>query len=493
MNILQSLKTFLTPSEKLSHRVLSASFWMVSIRVASRLLGIVRIIVLARLLAPADFGLMGIALLVGGLLDGFTGIGLQTALVQRKGDIRGYLNPAWTAYLIQQSFLSIILFASGDWIGSFFNSPLAGQIVRVMGLANLITGFTNIGMVYFDKELQFNKKFIYEIAVSLTDIIVTIPAAFILRSAWALVFGALASNLAGVIVSYIIQPYRPRFSFDMSKIKELFQFGRWILLNGMVLTLYKRSDSFFVGKILGAQSLGFYQLANRFSDEPILEIKTVIGSVTFPTFSKLQDNKPALSHSFLKAIELISGLAMPAAVIILFLAPDFVRVVLGEKWLQSASAMQILGFAAASRVTITACDPLFWGLGRPNIIFYMNLVRMLALLALIYPLTKMFGIAGTSVAVLIGVLASWPILFWSLKKYLNINGIRLLRSLVIPVITSLAMAGGILGLKHVIREVGLIQLISLALIASLFYLLINCIFHWRLKKGPVTTLVGLIS
>jgi len=270
----------------------------------------------------------------------------------------------------------------------------------------LLQAFTNIGVVYFQKELEFNKQFLYQLSGTLADFVVAISAALILRSVWALVFGLLAGNAARLIASYFIHPYRPRLSKDLTKSKELFGFGKWILGSSILVFLITQGDDIFVGKLLGATMLGFYQMAYRISNMPATEITHVISQVTFPAYSKLQDNLPKLREAYLKVLQVTAFLSFPIAGLIFVLAPDFTRLFLGEKWMPMVPAMQVLVFWGLIRSIGATTGPIFQGVGKPGIATRLQFVQLTLLAILIYPLSIRWGILGTSLAVVFAALTT---------------------------------------------------------------------------------------
>jgi len=217
------------PGETLSQRVVHGGIWVFGLRITDRSFKLIRTIILARLLAPNDFGLFGIAMLALATLQGFSRTGFDQALIQKKEDTEPYLNSAWTVQIIRGFILAIILLVGAPLVGIFFEEPRAIMLVRVLGASVFLENLKNIGIVYFQKEMEFHKQFVYQFSGTIADIAVAIPAALILQSVWALVFGLLAGNFVRVIVSYIIHPYRPSFRLDWDKSKELFNFGRWVL------------------------------------------------------------------------------------------------------------------------------------------------------------------------------------------------------------------------------------------------------------------------
>ena len=247
--------------EPLSKRVVRGGIWVFAIRITNRGLGFIRTIILARLLAPHDFGLLGIAMLAIATLETFSQTGFQAALIQKKENVESYLDTAWTVSAIRGIVLFLILFLSAPVIAKFFNSPQATLIIRVIAVSTLLSGFRNIGILFFQKELEFNKQFIYELSAILVDITVAISLAIILRNVWALVWGGLAANFVRLFMSYMLHPYHRRIRFEKEKFQDLFGFGRWVLGSSILVFLITQGDDIFLGKTLGITALGLYQMA----------------------------------------------------------------------------------------------------------------------------------------------------------------------------------------------------------------------------------------
>jgi len=277
------------------------------------------------------------------------------------------------------------LYFIAPYAAIFFNSPEAKTIIQVIGFAILLRAFTNIGVIYFQKELEFSKQFIYQFSGTLADFIVAIFAVLILRNVWALVFGLLAGNIVRCVMSYFIHPYRPHLSKDLGRAKELIGFGKWIMGSSILVFLITQGDDIFVGKILGTTALGFYQLAYRISNMPAIEITHVISQVTFPAYSKLQDNIPKLREAYLKVLQITAFLSFPIAGLIFVLAPDFTKIFLGEEWMLIVPAMQVLVFAGLVRSIAATTDSIFHAVGKPKIETRWQMIRLLAIATLIYP------------------------------------------------------------------------------------------------------------
>ncbi len=416
----QTDKEGVAPEKSLSRRVVRGGIWVFTLRITQQVFGLIRIVILARILSPKDFGLMGIALLTMATIETFSQTGFQQALIQKKENIESYLNSAWTVLILRGFILFGVLYLIAPYAAIFFNAPEAKRIVQIIGLSVLLQAFTNVGIIYLQKEIEFNKQFVYESVGTLADFIVAVSAVFILRNVWALVLGLIAGNAARCFVSYLIHPYRPRLSSDLGKAKELWNlFGKWVLGLSILIFLIIQGDDIFVGKLLGATALGFYQMAYRISNMPATEITHVISQVTFPAYSKLQDDLPKLREAYLKVLQLTAFLSFPIAGLIFILASDFTRMFLGEKWMPMVPAMRILCIFGIMRALNGTTGSIFQALGKPLILTKVSFIQFLFLAAIIYPFANMGKLVGVSWAVTLANLICFILAFREVLKIIN--------------------------------------------------------------------------
>lgn len=434
------LGNLLSPSIGLSSRVLSGGFWMFSLKGAQTLLNVIRLLVLARILAPNDFGLMGIALLTMAALEVFSLTGFQAALIQKKEDIHAFLNPAWTILVIRAVALFAIMFLSAPLVASFFNSPDAEPIIRVIGFSVLFVGFSNIGVVLFKKELDFRKESMYQISGTLADFGVSIASALILQSVWALVFGHIAATATRLVLGYVLHPFRPRFRFDFAKTRELWGFGRWIAGSGIMLFAINQGVDTFIGRFLGAISLGIYQLANQISSLPSVMLTSVVTEVMFPTYSKLQSDIALLSKAYMRTLEVTSMLVFPISGLILVCSHDFTLVVLGEKWSGIIEPMKILALCGLVSALAGLNASILHAVRRPDIITKLTLIKLAIIATLIYPATVEWGLEGAAIVVLFSSLLITPNTYYIVvKRILGCPAASILRCIALPSIGAVVM------------------------------------------------------
>lgn len=453
----------------LSEKVAQGGIWLFSLRFLSRGLGFVRTIILARLLAPADFGLVGISLLAISTLDSLSQTGLQPALIQKKDSSRACMDTAWTFLVIRGIVLFLILFLSAPAISRFFKMPAVDLLIKVIAISVILSGFRNIGIVHFQKEMKFDKHFKYEICGSLIDLIVSIIFAFLLRNVWALVWGGLAGNVARFVMSYRLSDYRPRLAIDRTELYELFSFGKWILGTGVVYSVLAQVDSFTIGKIIGPTDLGYYQMAVLIAFLPSSEISYVLSQITFPAYSVIQDDSQRLKSAYLDVLRFTSLISIPIGVLLFVVAPEFIALFLGKAWLPVISCIQILVFSGISISITTTTMPVFSAKGKPKLETYLQACNLIILIILVYPLTKRYGINGTAAAILMGHFTLTCLSLYTVAKLLDFQFITLAKALIFPLANAVCMGIMISVLKRMTADsAGLIQfayLIGAALVS----------------------------
>ena len=471
INILQM------PQESLSVRAVKSGFWVFLLRVIQLLFQAVKLIILANLLDPYNFGMMGIALLTMAILETFSTTGFHAALIQKKEDIKSYLDIAWTVLVLRGFILFALIYLIAPYVSYLFNEPKATLIIQIVGISVIFRAFTNIGVIYFRKDLQFGKEFFYQLSSTLISFIVVISVALLLRNVWALVFGLLAGEFVRVIVSYLIHPYKPRLGLSFEKAKELFGFGKWVLGSSVLLFFLIHGDDVFVGKFLGTTMLGFYQVAYRISNMSTTEITHIISQVTFPTYSKLQDNIPKLREAYSRVLQVTVFLSFPIAGLIFVLAPDFTEIFLGEKWMPIVPSMQALAFWGALRSIGSATGVVFTSIGKPKILTKIQLGHLILLIILIYPLSKHWGIFGTSLAVVFASLIPIVCTFYIMLKLFQSTIQGFYKILILPFINIVIMISVIIISKtYWFETVRIFHFFLFVLFGLISYLSVTCLF-----------------
>ena len=457
--------------------------WVFALRITNRGLGFIRTIILARLLAPEDFGLLGIAMLSISTLETFSQTGFDTALIQKKENIESYLDTAWTVTAFRGIMLFLILFLSAPTVAEFFNSQQAVLIIQVVSFSLLLSGLKNIGIMFFQKELEFNKQFFYEFPATIIDLLVAVTLGFLFRNAWALVCGGIAAGFVRLFISYIIHPYRPRIKVEKGKFIELFGFGKWMLGSSILVFLITQGDDIFVGKMIGITALGFYQMAYTLSNLPTTEITNIMARVTFPAYSKLQDNTIRFKEAYLKVLQLTLFFSMPLAGLIFVLSSEFTHLFLSDKWVPIIPLIQVLSIAGLLRSIAATTGPVFYSLGKPKIDTTWQIIRLVILISLIYPFTLYWGLIGTSLSIVISILISTVGFSLETINLTRCEARPFCRAILFPLINTIILITIILILKGFLNLTAILQFILLAGAGSISYIALACLFEKQFDYG----------
>jgi O-antigen/teichoic acid export membrane protein len=415
------LKGLFATDGTLSQKAARSGVWVFGSFGFSKVLNFVQMIILARLLMPEDFGLMGICYVAIGAMAVFTETGFNAAVIQRKEHNDDVLNTAWVISVLRGLVLFSLLFFLSPVIAGFYENAQIEPILKVIAFSFMFYGFNNVGLILFSKELDFKKKVVYEQITAISTIIITVVLAFMLRNVWALVLGHIAGAIIGTSLSFWVHPFRPKFKFKIDIAKELFHFGKHVFLSGALIFLITQGDDALIGKVLGLSALGLYYLAYKVSNLPATAISHVISSVSFPAYAKVQDDPARLKKGYLRILNLTLLLSIPIAAIIFILAPELISILYGEKWLPIIPALQILCLFGITRAINSTFGAIFQASGNPKYLSKTAAIQLISLIIIIYPLALYGNIAGVSIAVTISNLIALMFCIKYISSIININ------------------------------------------------------------------------
>lgn len=367
---------------------------VVGMRWTDRLIGFVSTLILAHLLLPEDFGIVAMASVVVGLIDMLLDLGVGSALVQNKHAGREEFDTAWTIRLIQSAFVAVFLSLTAPFAAEYFRDARVIDVIRVMALSTLIGSFENIGIVAFQKNMEFGRDFQFFFFRRIAGFLVTMMLAFWLHSYWAMVIGSVVGRSVGVAVSYWLHSYRPKFS--MARIKEIWSFSQWILVRNVANYGVTQIDKLLVGRRTDAATMGSYTLANDIAAMPTTELLAPISRVLFPVFVDAVHDSKKLRVVFCKAFGVQTILALPAGVGLCMVAHDAVPLLLGEHWRQTIPLIQTLSLISVFSALTYSSSYVLVALGKVNLQAFAGWLELglLAFLAIVvFPDAGAQGIA----------------------------------------------------------------------------------------------------
>lgn len=384
-------------SEPLARRAGAAVSWRAVAVVTGKAITLVRYAILARLLAPADFGLLALALVPLDVLTSVTNVGMNPALVQRR-DIGGrHYDVAWTLGVARALAISAVVLAGAPLIAALLAEPRATNVLRVLALRPLLGAVASVRVADLERELDFRRLCLIDVGAALAAAVVSIALARRL-GVWALVSGTLAGAVTGAALSYLAAPHRPRLAFDRDAARSLFRFGRWVLLGGVVGVAGETILRAVISRRLGTADVGLYFLAATLAAAPNEIVSSLVGAVAFPVHARLQAEARRARDVFAASLVAMAAVLAPAYAVLVALAPSLVQHVLGPQWEGSARVIRLLAVGGLLGVMFDATAPMLQGRGKPQQVTALFAVLSATVAALGWVLADRFGLLGAAMA-----------------------------------------------------------------------------------------------
>ncbi|MDC0601608.1 lipopolysaccharide biosynthesis protein [Aliiglaciecola sp.] len=458
-------------------KLFSSSMFMLITRMSIKSLGLISTVILARLLVPEDFGLVAIAMAIYAFIELFGAFGLGTVLIQKQEKSVDDYNTAWTFKVLFGLVTCIALIGLSWPAADFYDDQRLVPLVQTIGLLGLISGFANIGVIDFQKDLDFKKEFKFQLLPKIFSFTITISLAFYLQSYWALVLGTLSFQLAIVALSYLMHPFRPRFS--LVSFSSLFSFSKWLLLNNIVFFLNNKMTELLIGRLISARAIGLYSMANEISTLPTTELAAPINRASFPVYSKFANKLEELKRAYLNTLAMTFSLTAAASVGIFIVADLFVINVLGEKWIETIELMQWVALSSIFLGLGTNNGYIYLACGKPKYSFFFGLTRAIIFLTALVYLVDIYGLLGAGYAMFFTAIIMLALTQTGILFFLKLNPFLILKRIVRPSMGCLAMwSTNVYLLRPNLVEEGLFALFASVALGGVVYL-VTILLLWR--------------
>jgi O-antigen/teichoic acid export membrane protein len=466
--------------------VARGSALMLLFKLIARSIGFVSTLILARLLTPADFGLVAMAMSVVALTELIGAFGFDTALIQRQDAERAHFDTAWTLNLLSATVIALLLLVLTLPAAAYYAEPRLHLVMPVLAVGALIAGFENIGIVNFRKQMDFASEFRFLVARQVSAFVVTIPLALAYRSFWALIAGTMASKVFAALYSYRLHPYRPRFS--LAKRGDLFHFSKWLLVANVIVFLQNRSSDFILGRTVGPHGLGLYTVAFEIAVMPSTEMIAPVNRAVFPAYARIASDAAALRARFLQVYGIIALIAFPLCVGLACVARPAVLAVLGEQWIDAIPLLRLFtlaGLAAALQSNLTL---MLVALGRPKASTLVFAATLAVFLPVLVVASLTYGVIGAAWAYVLFAGVGFVAVTTVFLLYSGVRARDYLDTLIRPFAASLVMAAVVVGLDRVLvslEPTAFAELFVLMLAGALTYGFAVMVL-WALAGKPGT-------
>lgn len=430
------------PNEGLARLAVQGVLWTYVSFAGSKLLVFAATVVLARLLLPAEFGQVGFALLVISYIDTVGDFGVSSALIYERERPEEAADVAFLVSLATGALWFAVGFAAAPLVADFFNDPAVVPILRVTAFVFVINALGNTHDAILRRDLAFKKRLVPDFAMALLKGGCSIVLALAGWGVWSLVWGQLIGATAATVALWLTVPWRPRWRASWETARGMLSYGGQIVSVNMVSAVVHDADFVIVGRMLGGAALGLYSLAYRTPEFFITMVIWVIGKVTFPVYSKLRDDPPALRQAFLLTLRYLSLVTLPAGLGLAALGGLFVPAFYGERWVPAVGALQALAVAGALRSLGSHAGDVYKATGRPGILTKLGLLRAAVLIpAMIWGARH--GIYGVAVAQVIVTAASTLLNLYVAGRVLGLSALSLLAEFKTAALSSAAMVAAL--------------------------------------------------
>jgi len=470
--------------------------WISSARILVNLFASISTVVLARLLVPADFGLVALGTTMLALVTAFTELSLTEALIKHQDPGSDHFSSAWTLNGTRGLIVFGLFAAAAHPAARFYEEPRLPPIMIALGLSVFINSLANPRRIVLQRNLVFWQEFVLSVSQKLAGLIAALTIAFVYHSYWALVIGSLATSLTAVIVSYCAVPFRPRITY--CEARSLLSFSIWLTLGQAINMLNWRFDQLLVGKVLGRSALGLYTVGSTLSSLATREMTAPLTQTIYPGFSKLNGDRLRLRGAYQRAQALVTAVALPAGFGTAVIAEPAVRLFIGDKWLPAVGIMQALASIYALQTLGSLVEPLAMACGETRKLFVRSTQMFFVRVPIIVAAMYIGGLTGLVYARVFTGLFAAVVNMYLVKQLLGLRVADQLKANTRALISIVVMtAGAVLLLQAMGPQDGtfaLIRQISFTCLTAAFLYLSTMVILWRLAgapQGPETEILSI--
>ena len=357
------------PGASMTATVVKGAGLNAAARFGTQILAIAGTAVVARLVPPSAYGIMGMAVVVIGFAGLFRDIGTSSAIVQRPDIDDGLLTSVFWLNLAMGIAVTGACWLTAPWAALFYREPALVGVLRVLGFAFLILSLANVHGALLVRHLQFGRIAIMEIAAGVAGLAAAITGAVLGAGVWSLVMNLLVNSAVSAVVLIWARPWWPKLHFSWAEIRSVSGFGLNLSAFNVVNYFARNADNMLVGKYLGAEPLGFYGLAYNFMLFPLQAVAQTLGRVLFPAFAAMQGDHARLRQAYLRSSAAIAFFAFPLMTGVTILAPEVIAVLLGPHWAPAVPVLRILAPIGLLQSLTTITGQIYMATGATRAMF----------------------------------------------------------------------------------------------------------------------------
>lgn len=445
-----------------------STFWAYLSYVGGKALVFVSTIVLARLLAPEEFGVVGFCLIAIQYLDVMNGFGVESAVIARRDKVEQAANAAFLVSMGSSAVLYCLAWFSAPAIAAFFDAEEVTTLFRVLALGLFLNAAGSVPSAMIQREMRFKTKLVPDITSSVMKGAASIGFAGFGYGAWSLIWGQIAGGIVASILFWILAGWRPTLLFDREVTREVMGYGSHMIAVGVFGALVGNVDYLIVGRVLGAAALGYYTLAYRVPDLIVRSTVLVIARVGFPFLSRLQSDRKELRSVYFSLLRYVSLFTFPAGVGLALIAPLFIRTFYTERWEPSIVVMQFIAIAVAISSIGYLPGIIYKSINRPDILTKIAPVRAVLVIAVL-AIAVGWDIAGVAIGTVVVELITVALNTAIISRILHFRAWEMLRAITPALAASSVMALVFVSVLLALEPEGFVGMVMLILVGGMSY------------------------
>jgi O-antigen/teichoic acid export membrane protein len=480
----------------LGKQAIQGAAWNYAAFLASKGILVVVTLLLARLLSPAEFGLVGMALLVITAFDILRDFGIGAALIQRQREVQAAAN---LAFLLTGS-IGVILFVV-NWLlapftAQFFqtNDPqqteLLVGLIRVLGLSLLFVSLGSVQDSLLQKELNYRRRMLPEVGRTLSKGLLSVTLALAGWGVWSLVLGQVLGDACATVLLWLVSRWRPSSPFPLNRelLRSIANYGSQIMLVGALGWVIADVDYLIIGRLLGEVALGVYTLAFRIPELIIRNLSQSVSAVAFPVAARLQDDRAALRDAYLRMQHYMLLVLAPLGFGLCAIAPSLVHILFQDKWNAAIPVMQVLSVYIVLGGISHWPGVVYKAVGRPDIMSRLGVLKLAMLAPTLWWAAINYGVLGVAWGQLLVMIVVVLIEMSVAGRFVDVRVAANLRIIAPPFTCAVVMALAVRCVSLLDASESSVGVLMLAItVGSLVYL--SSI--WLLDRQTVSAIVSL--
>ena len=419
--------------------LVTGALWSLGMRWSVKSIGLISTAILARFLAPQDYGVVALAFLVVGLVEAFLNAGSNQALVRIGNPNTEQINSAWTLRAIQGIVMACVLAGLAPLAATYFTEPRVQNVLWIVSAGMAFMGFSNIGMALAYRDLQFGVEYRSAVLTKLASVLVTLATALYFGDYRALVCGILAGYVIEFLLSYRLHPYRPRWC--VTAIPEIWQISKWLLITGIGNFVLKRTDQIIAGRIANTRDYGLFTVGADIGQLPTGELGPTLSRPLFPILASMQGDWERAKSATLRTLATVNTLTIPMGFGLAAVSQEATLVLLGHQWLEAAPF--VAGFAMIGVVQYLTgpLNTLMNVAGHVKVQSKIVWIEFMAFAALSLLLTPRYSLQGLMAARLLSGLLHAALMIFATRRHMALPVRHAIMSYTRPLVGSLIMYG----------------------------------------------------